>query len=116
MKVKILYADIRDNRQTMLAFVVPWRSGMSAKEAVADAFEEHMSAGIVHDLGSNSPEIILAWHDEKIEEHSEVGGLADLDWEIPNRSILIILYENSNTSDQQIDLSSDWITQNSGSE
>ena len=116
MTVKILYVDIRDEKQTMEAFTVAWRRGLSASEAVRQALEKDIADGVIHDLNNNSPEVGVAWHDEKIEKHSEVGGVGDLDWEIPDKSVLIIVYENESTTQQQVDLSSDWMTENSSGE
>ncbi|MBK8139235.1 MAG: hypothetical protein IPK52_26025 [Chloroflexi bacterium] len=45
----------------------------------------------------------------KIEQHSEVGGVADLNWLIPDKSTLTIVYENLKTPQKQIDLSSEWM-------
>ncbi len=116
MAVKILYVDIRDDKQIMDASLVSWRSGISAKEAVYQALGKDIADQVVYDLDRNSPEVGIAWHDEKIERHSEVGGVGDLDWEIPDKSMLIVVYENKNTTQRQVDMSSDWMVENSSGE
>lgn len=91
MAIKILYVDVRDYKLVMNAYLVPWRNGISAKQVVSDALKEDVSGKVIHDLYSDNPEIIVSWHDEKIEQHSEIGGVGDLDWEIPDKSVLTIL-------------------------
>ena len=116
MAVKILYVDIRDEKQMMESFVVEWNSGLTAREAVEQALTRNNASEIAHHLHSNNSEITVAWHDEKIEEHSEVGGIGNLDWQIPDKSVLTVVYENERTTPQQIDMSSDWMIENSSGE
>jgi hypothetical protein len=46
------------------------------------------------------------------EEHSEVGRLGNLDWQIPDTSYLTVLYEDQDTTNQQRDESSNWMIEN----
>ena len=41
-----------------------------------------------------------------------MGSVINLDWTMPDRSVLIIIYENAQTTQQQVDASSDWMLKN----
>lgn len=113
MAIKVLYVDIRDNRQAMKSITIEWRKGMKASEVVILALGDNIGNQIINDLGKNDPDIIVAWHDKYVEKHSEIGGVVDFEWDILNESILTIVYENGNTSSYQVDVSSDWMVENS---
>lgn len=112
MAVRILYIDIRDEKQVMRSYTVAWRPKLTAYDAIRLALNMTKALEVARDLESNDPDILIAWHDEELATHSEVGGVANLDWDIPDKSVLTIVYENQNSTQQQIDASSDWMIQN----
>jgi hypothetical protein len=109
LAVKILYVDVRDDKQIMQSFTISWQKELSASEAIRQTVKQAIADEIINDLKRNNPEIIVSWYHEETEDHSEMGGVGDLDWEIPDKSVLTITYENENTTPEQIDLSSDWM-------
>ena len=109
MAVTILFVDIRDKRKTMEAHCVHWDRNLSAQDALKSVFSSALANEIILDLEQNNPEIIVSWHDADINEHSEIGGVGDLNWHIPDGSTVTIVYENQQTSEAQIDRSSDWM-------
>jgi hypothetical protein len=112
MSVKVFYVDLRNRTSEYKKAVIDWHSELTAEAAVRQAFGESVANQAVHDLDINSGEIGIAWHIPDTDEHSEIGGVGSLDWDIPDISYLTIVYEDEHTTNQQIDESSEWMIAN----
>lgn len=112
MSVKTFYVDLRNRTSEYRKAIVDWHPELTAEAAVRQAFGDSIADQAVNDLQNNNWQVGVAWHIPDTDEHSEVGGVGSLDWEIPDTSYLTIVYEDKNTTNQQIDESSDWMTAN----
>jgi hypothetical protein len=108
----VLYVDLRKNKSVMKKSVVEWQDDLKANSAIAQGLGEVLARIIEDDLKINNPEITVSWNSLVSDYHSDVGGVGDLDWIIEDQSALAIAYEDENTTDEQLDKSSDWMLEN----
>ncbi len=112
MSIKVFFVDLRNRTSVYRKAILDWYPQLTAEEAVHKAFGSDVAQEAVADLVQNRPEIFVSWDNPTTEEHSEVGGVGSLDWHIPDTSNLTIIYEDQDTTNQQIDESSDWMLEN----
>jgi hypothetical protein len=112
MSLKVYFVDLRNRISVYRKAALEWYPHLTAEEAVREAFGNELAQQAVADLQQNRPEILVAWDNPTTEEHSEVGGVGSHDWQIPDTSNLTIIYEDQDTTNQQIDESSDWMLEN----
>ena len=113
MAIKILYADLRNNASRYEHFAIAWKPGLTALLATQQTLTAEIADQITDDLHDNNQEIMVSWYNVITEEHSEIGGVGSLDWEIPDGSVLTIVYEDETTTQHQIDESSAWMLKHS---
>jgi len=109
MAIKLLYNDLRIHPAQYQRLIVDWHGGLTAQEAVQNALGSSLGAQVVQDLEHNNREIMVSWVHDELDQGSDVGGVASLDWEILDRSILVITYKNETTTDAAIDASTAWM-------
>lgn len=112
MAIKILYVDLRVSPSRFTKYLLDWRSGLTAQSAVQYALGESIAGQLVDDLLNDNKELIVSWTNSVTGEHSDVGGINSLEWEIADNSILSIVYENEETTQQKIDESIEWMLRN----
>jgi hypothetical protein len=115
MAVKILWADLRYRKTILQSATIEWRSGLTAAEVVVQGFGESDAQQIARDLQSNNPEIMVSWYNLITDEGSGIGGVGSLDWEIQDRTILAINYEDEMTTDKQVERCADWMLESEAS-
>src|SRR5574341_35289 len=90
--------------------MVSWQKGLTAFEAIQEALSVDIAQQIAADLvRHDNHELTVSWASFRHDDHSEVGGVSSLDWEVEDESILAITYEDKSTSDQLLDESSEWM-------
>lgn len=109
MAIKLLYNDLRIHPAEYQRLIVDWHGGLTAQEAVQNALGRRLGEQIVQDLEHNNREIMVAWIHDELAQGSDVGGVGSLDWEILDRSIVVITYENETTTDEAITASTTWM-------
>ena len=109
MAIKVLYNDLRTTPPRLTRFLTAWYRGMTAQEALQNVLDARLVRQIVDDLASNKPEITVSWINEVTQEHSEIGGVGSLDWEIPDRSIVVVTYEDQTTTEEAVDTAITWM-------
>jgi hypothetical protein len=112
MAVKILFANLRISPPHFKKCVVPWYPQLTAQASLHDGLPPILAQQIVEDLKTDNHELTVAWNSLESDDHSDIGGLAALDWEIPDNSILSITYENDVTTQQAIDDCIQWMLAN----
>lgn len=110
MIIKILYVDVRKHPSLLAKHQVLGHRGITARQALYLALDRAIADQIVQDLSRNSQEIVVSWSSLSTYEHSDVGGVDSLDWEIPDNSIISIVYEGNETSKEALDASIEWMT------
>jgi hypothetical protein len=109
MSIKVLFHDLRTSSPQIDRQIVDWWTGMRADEVIKTAFSPLVAEKIFDDLYTNNYEITVSWLNDDLDQRSEVGGVASLDWAIPDRSTLIITYQNNTTSQDSIDTVISWM-------
>lgn len=104
--------DLRDNKNIYIANSVTWSTDLTAQEAVSIGLDDTKVQKVITLLSVNSPSVIVAWHNSQTQEHSEVGGVGRLDWQIEDNSTLTITLQDETTTDKQLDASSEWLLEN----
>lgn len=113
MDVTIYFADMRDGVSRFEKHIVEWKEGMSAADAVRQALEPETAQAILDDLLQNNLDLIVSWLNPITDQHSEMGGVGGLDWEIDSGSMLTITYADEQTAEQQEAEFEAWILANS---
>lgn len=109
MSIKVLLNDLRTYPLQFNRYIVDWLPGMRADEVVKKAFPLPVAERIFDDLHKNNQEVTVSWLNDILDQRSEVGGVGSFDWEIPDRSILIITYQDDTTSKDSIDQAISWM-------
>ena|SRR6185369_3434288 len=109
MSIKILYIDLRCDPPIFNDLLVSFSKKMSASQAIKDAIGIDKRDEIISDLHRNDPTLTIAWVNTETDEHSDIGGVSALDWEIPDKSILSVKYENEDTSQEYINSAINWM-------
>lgn len=109
MTIIILYEDLRNKTSIRRDFTINWKPRMTAKHAIQDALGEKIADSLEHDLMVNNKDLIIGWYNTDTEEHSNVGGIGNLDWELPDNSHLTVCYEDKDTTESQRDESFEWL-------
>ena len=112
MTVKILFANLRINPPQFEQFSVLWHPTLTAQESLQHALNPILAQQIVEDLKTDNRELTVAWNSLESDDHSDIGGVASLDWEIPDNSVLSITYENDATTQQAVDDCIQWMLAN----
>ena len=113
MSVIVFYVDLRKGETLLQKFIVEWSDGLEADPVLEIALGKDLAEKIKVDLASNNQEIIVSWNNLDTGEHSEMGGIGTLSWVISNNSILTIVYEDQNTTEDQVNKSNEWMLENS---
>ncbi len=109
MAVKILFGDLRDGDTTMSDHTVLWQAHRTARQALCGALETEIAETVLDDLARNDNRLTVSWSSVAHGEHSDIGGVDDLDWEIEDDSVLSVAYEDEQTSSAMIEPSIQWM-------
>lgn len=113
MAVTILLCDLR-NQQTLYArHDITWKSGLNAFDVVVSAFGMDFAKQLANDLIDLTIQVTVSFVEIPTGQTSDVTGVASLDWELLDPTIIVINYEDNNTTDSQIDESIQWLLNNS---
>ncbi|HEY9711228.1 MAG TPA: hypothetical protein V6D48_23670 [Oculatellaceae cyanobacterium] len=109
MSVKILFVDLRTDPIQLTKFDVRWRPGLVAREAVESTLGGTRASQIVADLSTGNKELIIAWNNLVSGEHSNIGGVNSLEWQISDHSIISIVYEDENVNSDKSEAAIQWM-------
>lgn len=111
--ITIFYADMRGGYSRFEKHSVAWHEGLSAADAVRQAMGDETAQVILDDLAQNNFDLMVSWLNPLTDEHSELGGIGSLDWEIESSWILTITYADQQTTGQQDEKFETWLLANS---
>jgi O-acetyl-ADP-ribose deacetylase (regulator of RNase III) len=109
MSINVLFNDLRVIPPRFNKYIVDWRIGLKAYEVMQKSLSMPIAKRVLRDLESNNLEITVSWFNDEIDQRSEIGGVKSLDWEIPDKSVLVITYENDNTSIDVVNEAISWM-------
>lgn len=109
MPIKVLYNDLRVVPPKLERFIVEWHQGLTAEGTIQAALGLEQAQKITDDLERNDPEIMVSYSNDVTDERSDYGGVGTVDWEIDDRTVLVVTYENSNTTAAAIDEAIEWM-------
>jgi hypothetical protein len=109
MSVKILFVDLRTDPIQLTKFDVRWRPGLVAREAVESTLGETRARLIVADLSTGNKDLMIAWNNLVSGEHSNIGGIDSLEWQVPDLSIISIVYEDESVSSDKSEAAIQWM-------
>ena len=112
MPLKILYVDLRVDPSKFEDSRWNWSQGLTARKAIEQALGEAVADQIVDDLAKDNKQLTVSWTNKATGEHSEVGGVGSLDWEIPDNSIVTAVYENQTTTQEKMNEAIEWMLKN----
>lgn len=115
MPIQILLADLRGGISQYDSGYAEWFMGITAKESIRIGISYQLAAQVEHDLAQDNRELMVAWNSNISDQHSEVGGVGAIGWEIEDHSVLTIVYQDASTTSAQIDASSEWMLSQYGS-
>ena len=109
MSITIYYVDLRTADSRMEKHVVEWEPRITAYQALEHALGTPLAKSIDTELIANSPMVIIAWTDRNTGEHSGVGGVSALDWDVVDGSVLVVNHWSESTTEKQMNDSNDWL-------
>jgi hypothetical protein len=111
MAITVLYIDLRKGESRYENYEIKYHIAMTAAQALSAALGIDRESNIELELRNDNRELVVAWINTDTKEQSGVGGVADLNWDIPDPSILVVLYEDDTTSTKQVSESGRWMSQ-----
>jgi len=109
MSIKVLFNDLRIYPLQFNRHIIDWFPGMRADEVVKKSFPISVAERIIDDLNKNNQQITVSWLNDILDQRSEVGGVESFDWQIPDKSILIIIYQDDTTSKDSVEQAISWM-------
>lgn len=112
MTVRILFVDLRNENSIRKKADVQWNEALTASDAIGEAFTKHTANTIAAELDKNYEELTVSWSNSKSEQHSEIGGMGNLEWLVQDGSVIVIMYQDQDTTEEQVDESYGWMLEN----
>jgi hypothetical protein len=109
VSVVILFTDLRAAPSKLKKHILEWQPNLTAKQALEMTLGQSSTAEIEKELKNNSHELIVSWYNKRSNEISEIGGLGEINWIVPDDTVITVSYENENTTEQQINESVEWM-------
>lgn len=110
--IRILLVDLRHGETVLRKSKIDWQEGITARLALERALGQKVADQVARDLREDNRDLIVSYTNLMTDDHSEIGGMASLDWEVPLSSVLVVSYDDEHTSEEQISASSNWMMQN----
>jgi hypothetical protein len=114
MTILILYTDLRYQPSQLVKAVVKWEPNLTAYQVVLRGIGKQLANRVNQDLSDDLKDITVSWFNKATQEISEIGGVASLDWEVKDDTLLTINYENDKTTEAQLLEADRWVQGNDG--
>ena len=108
MSIVILFTDLRAYPSKLEKHVAEWAPDMTARQILQSHLGSDLVNGIDQDLKENNQELKVSWYNNYSGDISEIGGIGNIDWIVPDGMVITVSYENEHTTRQQIDDSIAW--------
>ncbi|MBC7815083.1 MAG: hypothetical protein H7175_28255 [Burkholderiales bacterium] len=113
MSIVVFHTDLTVQPSILAKYVIAWREGMTAFEAIQKTLGNDMAKRVSHDLAIDNRDLVVSWYNKDTDETSDYGGVGSLDWEVPNNSAITVSYDHNTTISQtQEDEYMTWWEQN----